>query len=193
MTLENSSKNKSLIYRFPYKVDVNPMLAEVSAHYGAWNYNPRRQNNIYVQKNTESIPIVHSRSRMGIRLADSEDHYETLLYPHFPAVTNFVDYFVQQYGGDRGRIAIVKLPPQKKVLRHIDEGAYYRKRDRFHLVVQGMYEYIVGEERDIFSAGDLFWFDSQSMHETLNIGTQDRIVIIFEIENSKFREILNVE
>lgn len=191
-TQENSSRNKSSIFRFPFKIDVAPMMLEVERNHKAWKNYLGRQT-LYVQKNTESIALVHSRSRMGIKARDSEDHYETMLYPYFPAVVSFVDFFLQEYGGTRGRIAIVKLPPAKRVLKHIDDGAYYRRRDRFHLVLGGMYEYIVGSERDIFSAGDLFWFDSQKEHEAKNIGTEDRIAVIFDIEGSRFREKFNVE
>lgn len=177
------------IFHFPFNIEVQEIKKEIEADPQLWDFDRSRQQTFYEQKATENILLRHSRKRRGQRLRDTEDVYDTVLQPWFPKTMDFMNWFLEKYGGECGRIAIVKLPPDEVVALHIDEGGYYRARDRFHLVIQGMYEYEVDGERQIFRTGDLFWFDSQKNHRAENIGEQDRIVLIFDVKNSMFREI----
>jgi mannose-6-phosphate isomerase-like protein (cupin superfamily) len=69
--------------------------------------------------------------------------------------------------------------------RHIDEGTYYLTRDRYHLSIQGRYEYFVGDESVIVEPGTLLWFNNKLMHGTKNIGDVTRITFVFDVPHSK--------
>ena len=80
---------------------------------------------------------------------------------------------------------------------HIDEGAYYADKDRFHLVLSGYYENVVAmaanestfiEDEELYSAGDLWWFDNKQMHHVENKSKLPRVAIIFDVLGSYFRE-----
>ena len=180
------------IYKFPFQIDVSGIYQEVLNNPNCWNFD-RSSETLEVQQHTKTIPLRSGKRRRAVRLWDSHEYFDTILVPYFPMSMGFVSWFEEKYGGECGRIAIVKLPSEKKVYPHIDYGDYYRKRDRFHLVLNGMYEYNVGNEREIFSAGDLFWFESQKTHHTRNMSDVDRLVLIFDMKDSKFREIMQVD
>lgn len=179
------------IYKFPFKVDVSELKKEIEKNENFWTFDKSRQK-IYEQKDTETIPLVNSRMRMGQKFCNNHEIFSTPLLNYFPSVVNFITYFIKTYQGECGRVAIVRLKPAAGVVKHIDFGEYYRLRQRFHLVVSGSYEYHVEDEYDIFSEGDLFWFNSQKIHWSKNIGTEDRVVLIFDIRNPIFMEEENV-
>lgn len=164
-----------------------PIKTEIEKNPNCWDFDRGRQS-LYEQRHTKTIPLRAGKHRRAQRLWDSHEVFNTVLTPWFPQTMRFVEWFTNSHGGECGRIAIVKLPCGETVAKHIDFGDYYRKRDRFHLVIQGMYDYNVDGVSDVFSEGDFFWFDSQKTHHTKNIGTEDRIVVIFDILGSNFRE-----
>ncbi len=176
------------IYRFPVKFDMTDFKREIEAFPAAWYFDTSRSNAFYEHRDTESISLRHGKAKMGEMFRNIHETFDTILYPHFPSAKKFMDHFIEKYGGECGRIAIVKLHPEKEVVPHIDEGDYYRARDRFHLVISGMYQYTVAGETDVFTEGDLFWFDSQKIHQAKSISNQGRISMIFDIKDCKFRD-----
>lgn len=176
------------IYQFPFQVDVSDMTAEIINNPNCWNFDTAREHSLYEQRNTRTIPLRNIKSKRGIRTPDHDDVYDTAIIPYFPATMRFINWFLETFGGECGKIAIVALKPNADVSTHFDEGAYYRARDRFHLVLQGMYSYTVDGETSIFKPGDLFWFDCQKLHSAKNIGEEDRLVLIFDVKGSNFRQ-----
>ena len=79
------------------------------------------------------------------------------------------------------RAAFFKLPPGGKVPIHMDIGQYYETKDRYHLVIQGEYEYYVGDEMIIAKPGMFFWFNNKKGHGTVNTGNVDRITLVFDV------------
>jgi ectoine hydroxylase-related dioxygenase (phytanoyl-CoA dioxygenase family) len=72
-------------------------------------------------------------------------------------------------------------------------------KDRFHLVLSGYYENVVAmppkpestfieDEIELYSAGDLWWFDNKQMHHVENKSKLPRVAIIFDVLGSYFRE-----
>jgi quercetin dioxygenase-like cupin family protein len=181
-------------HKFKTVYDPQIYLDEIDSIVNAWNISTSRQKSIYVQKETESIPLRSKKHRMGVKNWDVQDTYSEFWYEeYFPHTKQFVDTFIETYGGEIGMVSWVKLPPEKKVYRHIDQGAYYRARDRFHFVIQGVYNYIVGDKEEVFSPGELWFFENQEEHEAINLGTVDRIALIFDVKDSNWREIENVK
>jgi len=179
------------IYKFPFKVNVSDLKKEIEKNEHLWTVDTTRKN-FYEQKDTDTIPLVNSRMRMGQRFCDNHELFSTYFLNYFPTFTSFITEFLKTYQGECGRVAIVRLKPSAGVVKHIDFGEYYRLRQRFHLVVSGSYEYHVENEDEIFTEGDLFWFNSQKIHWSKNIGTEDRVVLIFDIRNPIFMEEENV-
>ena len=68
---------------------------------------------------------------------------------------------------------------------HIDNGTYYLTRDRYHLSLQGRYEYWVEDEMHIIEPGTFFWFDNKRYHAAKNISDVDRLTFVFDVPKSK--------
>lgn len=83
------------------------------------------------------------------------------------------------------RCAFLKLPVGAEVGFHIDEGTYYLTKDRYHLSIQGKYQYTVGDETIIVEPGTLFWFNNKLPHSAVNIGDVPRITFVFDVPHHK--------
>ena len=83
------------------------------------------------------------------------------------------------------RAAFFRLKPGDTVGSHIDSGTYYLTRDRYHLSLQGSYEYWVENEMHIIEPGTFFWFDNKRVHKSYNNGDVDRLTFVWDVPKSR--------
>ncbi|QDT07029.1 Aspartyl/Asparaginyl beta-hydroxylase [Rubripirellula lacrimiformis] len=174
-------------FQYIRNVDTAEMLVDLKQQgESAWGENTRRQRSIRVQRETSSIPLRSSLSSRppGVRNNDMHPSESTSLAVHFPAIYGWASEFARETGGDLARLSIVRLNPFSQVYPHIDEGEYYRARDRYHLVLQskGGSEMICGDERVVFRERELWWFDNKAIHEARNNTDEGRVHVIFDVQ-----------
>lgn len=165
-------------------IDVSSFEEEIQQHSNNWLVNQSRQKTIPVQKYTENIILVNGviyGKPSQDKLNESQIYAKTELYKDYPKLTNWLE---NNFSG-LARITIVKLKPLAIVEPHVDVGSYYEKRDRYHLVIAGKYEYTVGNEKIIAVPGMLFCFNNQLTHSSKNILNEDRISVIFDVERNE--------
>tara|TARA_B100000287_G_scaffold289476_1_gene272762 strand:+ start:27 stop:572 length:546 start_codon:yes stop_codon:yes gene_type:complete len=88
-------------------------------------------------------------------------------------------------GREIHRCGFLRLPVDGYVGAHIDEGSYYKTRDRYHLSIQGKYQYFVGTQTAIVDPGTLFWFNNKMPHGTVNLGDEPRITFVFDMPHGQ--------
>ncbi len=93
--------------------------------------------------------------------------------------------FVKRHFKKVSRCGFLSLPVGGEVGQHIDIGNYYQTRDRYHLAIQGTYDYTVGDETVRVNPGDLIWFNNKLLHGTKNVGDCVRITFVFDVPHSK--------
>jgi hypothetical protein len=101
----------------------------------------------------------------------------------FPATLKYLGDIARENNSYLQRVMLVLLLPNSNVLPHTDVGAYYRHRNRYHLVLQSEKgsEFMSGDERQIFREGELWWFHNKKVHSVKNLSTSPRIHIIFDL------------
>ena len=165
-------------------IDIVGMLNEVESQPHWWLFVTNRQRNIPVQRYTQSIQLVSSFCENNtIRQIDSHLYKKTGIWNQFPIITSWLQ---KTFPAGLSWISIIKLLPEKEVYEHMDYGAYYRVRTRFHLVLKGRYSYTVGDETIIAKAGTLFCFNNSLIHSAHNLENEDRIAVIFDVEHAFF-------
>jgi hypothetical protein len=128
------------------------------------------------------------------------DFVPTEIYFKYPNLNKFFLWFVETYGGKVARAIIYNTPTKGGVLKHRDalpdgQETVPRKiklhgnKDRFHLVISGKYEYTVHGETQVFSKGELWWFDNKTFHSSYNHGDVPKINLVFDVADSMFGEI----
>lgn len=169
------------------------MRKEIEENEGLFSLLTSRQKNYHSQRNTESIFL-----RIGIPEYDKpvyewEQTKDSDFYSSkFPAIKNFMDEFIDIYGGKLYRLIVIKLPLNKTVDKHIDTGKYYHTKDRFHLIIRGKYIYnMEGLRPVLFKEGQLWFFENQVVHWSKTIGNIDRYALIFDVKDSNWREFVS--
>lgn len=119
----------------------------------------------------------------------SMDEYvgDTELCIPTPAINNHTEVikFLQRHFKKFSRCGFLSLPVGGGVGTHIDVGKYYLTRDRYHLSIQGTYDYTVGDETVRVEPGTLLWFNNKLPHGTVNVGDVVRITFVFDVPHSK--------
>ena len=166
-------------------VNIQPLVDEIAAHSDLWLHNTSRQTKVKVQRETHTIYLRSAVKPFppGVSGNDVHPSRRTQLAQHFPRTMEWLESFARQIGGELGRATIVRLAPKGRVYRHIDEGEYYRIRDRYHLVLQSTAGSLLGagDEWVRMQLGECWWFDNKAPHEAYNESDNWRIHLIFDI------------
>ena len=184
--------------RVKHDLDVRPFLDEIASIPGAWDLSTGRQDKIAVQREAESIPLRGLvKSKIGKRKRrDVHESRYTTTSRKFIVARAFLEAFAAEQDAELSRAKIVRLMPGRRVYPHIDRGAYYRFRDRYHLVLQSAAgSYLKsGDEEVRMREGELWWFDNKAMHEAHNDGKAERIHMIFDLlPRARFTEVYGEE
>ncbi|MBE7383427.1 MAG: aspartyl/asparaginyl beta-hydroxylase domain-containing protein [Leptolyngbya sp. SIO1E4] len=169
------------------QVDIRPLIAEIKANEHLWLHNTSRQDKVKVQRETHTIYLRSAVKPYPPGVTNGNDVHDscrTQLAQYFPTVMQWLETYAQASGGALGRATIVRLAPQGRVYRHIDQGEYYRLRDRYHLVLQSSVGSLLnaGDEWVRMHPGEFWWFDNQSPHEAYNEADDWRIHLIFDCD-----------
>jgi Aspartyl/Asparaginyl beta-hydroxylase len=189
------SGNNTLLKNFRrvrVDVDTAPFLAEIEKNSSDWVRRTERQNRKTEQRETQTIflraPTLSLipgaiRNLMGIVLQDAHGSFWTPESRKLPVTCGFLRRFADEHKAKLARATLVRLKPGGKVYEHIDEGEYYKKRNRYHLVLQSPNGSVLnsGGENVTMRNGELWWFDNKKMHSALNYGDDWRIHIIFDM------------
>jgi len=210
------------------KIDVQPMLDEIdnsiwepSGHGSQWKGTEVQTLIRHIEKpgtgNTLSpqyIPCEYETPLDDLCLSEFRATNVLFLYPE--AMKTLV-WFATTYGGKYARAMYYRTPPDTNVGIHIDaqpdkfglttshrdvynKVLFYYKKDRFHIVIDGCYEYTVDcEEEDriyeyplsftspvteVWSKGEVWWFNNKRPHTSHNHGNIPKINLVFDIEGA---------
>ena len=114
-------------------------------------------------------------------VGDTEICIPTPAYKRHTEIVRFLNRHFKKHS----RCGFLSLPIDGMVGTHIDVGDYYLTRDRYHLSIQGTYEYTVGDETVVVEPGTLLWFNNKLPHGTKNVGNCVRITFVFDVPHSK--------
>lgn len=163
-------------------INVGPFMEELFSYQRPWNNSRARE--IPLHRDTLSIHLRVAIVKPNEHINNCQQDRKTEDYARFSSLTHFLESFAKNIQGDLARINIVSLKPNSQVYAHIDEGTYYLKRDRYHLVLQSTSgsRMVSGGEECTFQKGELWWFDNKAMHEAFNPSDDaERIHVIFDI------------
>jgi len=183
---ERVTQPRKAFQRLKQSVEIAPLIAEITDKSAFWFYDTSRQQKLMPQPETQSIFLTRAAKPFPPGIENARDVHAscpTEIAGEFPVVMNWVERFVEEIGGELGRVNIFKLAPKGRVYSHIDYGEYYRLRERYHLVLHSQSGSWMkcGSEETIMHEGELWWFDNKQPHEAFNPSEQWRIHLIFDV------------
>ena len=168
-------------------IDVSKIQAQLNKNPGDWG-SQKGLDNVELKDPHQYITTVDVLQLImggietpGQQVGDTEICTKTPAYKNHSEVRKYLQkYFPTMY-----RCGFLALPIDEIVGAHIDEGTYYLTKDRYHLSIQGRYQYFVGNQSIIVEPGTLFWFNNKLPHGTVNIGDEVRITFVFDVPQSE--------
>ena len=176
----------SRFIRIAKDIDVAPFLSELAAEPGMWLVDTSRQRKVRCQRDTLNIFLRVARKPLPAGAGNANDVHESRTARSaagFPHALAFCRRMARSVPGDLGRATLVSLQPRGWVRPHVDAGAYYRIRDRFHLVLRSREgsPMTSGGERVVMREGELWVFDNKAVHDSSNPTDDPRVHLIFDV------------
>ena len=170
-------------------VDVSKILEQLKQYPEDWgsqkNIKDKKIEQLDSTKYTVTVDvlqlIIGGIEKEGQYVGDTEICIQTPAYEKHTEILNYLGKYFKKLR----RCAFLALPVGEIVGSHIDEGTYYLTKDRYHLSIQGKYEYTVGDETIIVEPGTLFWFNNKLTHKAVNICNNVRITFVFDVPHHK--------
>lgn len=167
-------------------VPIASLLAELPTSPLVWLVDTSRQRKVRCQRHTQNIFLRVPRKPLPMGAKNANDVHESRLGPaakKFPRTLGFCERIASEQGGALGRATLVSLLPRSRVFPHIDTGAYYRIRDRFHLVLKspGGSPLTAGDETVVMREGELWVFNNKVRHWANNPSEEARVHLIFDL------------
>ena len=165
-------------------IDVSKVIDQLEQYSDDW-YIQRRGTDTLLERGYADIEVGNLQLIMGAVkkkedfVGNSELNKPTPAYQRHTEVLKIVKRELP--GRDVHRCGFLSLPIDGYVGAHVDEGTYYKTRDRYHLSIAGRYQYFVGEETVIVDPGTLMWFNNKKPHGTVNLGEETRKTIVFDM------------
>lgn len=186
MPVPETKDGGSRFVRIATGIDVTPFLSELAADPEMWLANTSRQRKVGCQRDTQNIFLRVAKKPLppGARNAnDVHGSRVTRVASLFPTALAFCQRVANLQGGELGRATLVALQPQGWVRPHVDAGAYYRIRDRFHLVLRSPEgsPLTARDETVVMREGELWAFDNKSEHDARNPADAPRVHLIFDV------------
>ena len=167
-------------------IDVAPFLSELDAAPEMWLVNTSRQRKIRCQRDTQNIFLRVAKKPLPPGAKNANDVHESRTATSaegFPRALTFCEEIAALQNGELGRATLVALQPRGWVKPHVDAGAYYRIRDRFHLVLRSREgsPLTSGGETVVMREGELWAFDNKAEHDARNPTDELRVHLIFDV------------
>lgn len=172
--------------RISGKENISPILAELSAAPETWLADTSRQRKVRCQRNTRNIFLRSATKPLPPGATNANDVHESRVAPaakKFPHTLAYCQRVADAMEGELGRATLVSLQPECKVFPHIDVGAYYRIRDRFHLVLKSSKgsPLTAEDETVVMQEGELWVFNNKAIHWAENRSDESRVHLIFDV------------
>ena len=148
------------------KADTAPIIAELDAAPEMWLADTSRQRKVRCQRHTQNIYLRAARKPLPPGAKNANDVHESRVLrsaARFPKTLQLCERIARQQGALLGRAALVALLPQSRVYPHVDHGAYYRIRDRYHIVLKSAQgsPLTAGDETVVMREGELWGLQQQ--------------------------------
>lgn len=168
------------------KMPVGHLVAELEAAPEMWGRDTSRQRKVRCQRHTRSIFLRTARKPLPPGAKNPNDVHASRVFwmaARFPRALACCEQIARWQGAELGRATLVALMPESEVYPHVDSGAYYRIRDRYHLVLKSREgsPLTAGNETVVMREGELWAFDNKLEHSATNPSPEPRIHLIFDV------------
>lgn len=175
--------------RYKVALDTRPLRQELERSRQYWCYNAERQNDFVAQREARGVFLINADTGLesGISAGNVQACNFVDVAQNFPIMMLLLEEFAAERRAILQRTLVVRIQPHGRVYPHIDSGAYYDTRDRYHLVLDSRHGSVLSAgdhsvpETVTMLQGELWWFDNRVVHWSDNSSDSWRTHIIFDL------------
>ena len=171
-------------------IDVSKVTEQLRKNPADWNHQKNEEGvrSLVDEHGFDDLPISNLQLTIGAVQKKEDFVGDSELSVNTPAYKRHNEIFklIKEEFGDKEiyRCGFLALPIDEYVGAHIDEGTYYKTKDRYHLSIVGEYQYFTGRDSIIVKPGTLFWFNNKQPHGAVNVADETRITFVFDVSHS---------
>ncbi len=168
-------------------INVSKIKAQLEKYNDDWGSQKRMEGADQIDPHFHRIEagvlqlVMGAITKPGEMVYNTEICIKTPAYDHHTEIVRFLKRNFKSFS----RCGFLSLPVGDIVGTHIDQGTYYLTKDRYHLSIQGRYEYHCGDDVVNVEPGTLLWFNNKKPHGAKNIGDITRITFVFDVPHHK--------
>ena len=167
-------------------IDTGPLSVELQAASEMWHQDTSRQRKVRCQRHTHNIFLRAAKKPLPPNAKNANDVHESRIVraaARFPRTLACCERIARGLEAELGRATLVALLPKMMVYPHVDTGAYYRIRDRYHLVLRSREgsPLTAGDDTVTMREGELWVFNNKTKHWANNPSSEPRIHLIFDV------------
>lgn len=166
-------------------LDVIPALNAIAQQPELWNQNAlRTQHPGTAHAEVNDIWLWFNSIDDQVAVVDDRETIPYAGWWNLPQVRQIVFDLMRRVEGVRlGRVLITQLPPGKRILPHVDQGAPAEFYTRYQVALRSLPGCLfhIGEETAQFRSGDVWMIDNKTEHSVENNSCDDRIALIVDI------------
>jgi len=148
-------------------------------HLSEWDKFQFRQKTIVGHKHTQTIPLIF----------DYQKKIRKIVHPNYTIFEKYLtDISVwlknSGYGNEIKRANLVKLLPNSKIDKHVDQGDFLKSTNRIHVVIKTnpFCSFTVSNETKIFNMGEVWEINNTGqIHGVENNGETERIHLVVDV------------
>ena len=171
-------------------IDVSKVTEQLRKNPADWNHQKNEEGvrSLVDEHGFDDLPISNLQLTIGAVKKKKDFVGNSELSVNTPAYKRHTEILklIKKEFGDKEiyRCGFLALPVDEYVGAHIDEGNYYKTKDRYHLSIKGEYQYFTGCDTIVVEPGTLFWFDNKQPHGAVNTADETRITFVFDVAHS---------
>ena len=171
-------------------IDVSKVTEQLRKNPSDWNHQKKEEGvrSLVNEHGFDDLPISNLQLTIGAVKKKKDFVGNSELSVNTPAYkrhTEIIKLIKEEFGNKEiYRCGFLALPVDEYVGAHIDEGTYYKTKDRYHLSIKGEYQYFTGGEIIKVKPGTLFWFNNKMPHGAVNTSDETRITFVFDVRHS---------
>lgn len=174
---------KAFNFKFIGKFDISKIKHKVLNHNLNWDEYQYRQKTFTHHLDTKTIPLIwKEKENKNFEFWTNYKYFETDIIDINKILKN-------KFGeGEIDTAILINLPSKKEIEKHIDNGLFFKKRNRIHIpiITNENCFFEVGDEIINMKEGEIWEINNDNkLHSVINNGNFDRIHLLIDYSQKK--------
>jgi hypothetical protein len=184
----DKKREEDWLYKYYANHDVTEIREKLDSYpEEVWYLNKSRQQSPpFVHKETTSLFVSSlTEWEIGDRFDPKLVFYDASLWE---LIRPIIEVYENLHDGKAARVILLRLPEDKVVYQHNDDGDYLALIHRHHIAIKTNEKalFLIDQDKKHLEVGDCWEINNARLHGAINSGDTERIHLLFDIMPNKY-------